>query len=220
MKSTKRRVVSLVLAIAMLVSIFGVLPVEAAETVPQFPYKNSTCYLMNPSLPHALLLRGVSKTSQVKNLKSSKKGVAAVSVQQYEDVIAIVLDVRKTGKTKISFTVKYGAGLKKSKKFSCTVSVKAYANPCKMFKLGAKNYASGFRKSIISEGKNPNKAQKLTIKANSGWKVTDVYGVNKKGKEKTLKNGKNVNTKSYVALLADFKNSKTGDTITLSYYLN
>ena len=153
--------------------------------------KGETFYLSYPN--------GAKKIS---NAKSSNTKVATVKVKSFKNgkKTQTTLQVTKkaTGKTKITY--KLGG-----KKKTATLIVKKYQNPFKTFTVGSKNLTKKFAKArqvtVQSE-----LSGKITVKANSGWKIAKIYVYDKYepgAAGKAVKSGyklKGDETISYVAM--------------------
>lgn len=211
MKRMKRQILAMLLAALTVAGLFGSMTAEAA--VPKLYTTEMTCYVMNPLMSYVEDIEGVKSTSQITNLKSSNPSVATVSKEKMSgsENASIVVLAKKAGKTVVSFTVKYGTGLKKSKKLKLNVTVKKYTNPCKSFKIGTKEYASYFKSTTFGFAKGSGKTLKVSVKARSGWKLDHLYVRSSRGETKDIKNNSKLNTKTYPSVYAQFVNKKTGD---------
>lgn len=216
MKITKKRIISLLLASLMLMSVFGTLTANAANKGPKLASTSGTYYLKKSAKqkdiwvevsPYSL----VWDASQIKNLKSSNPRVATVSAKFYSEVYLIIKPI-KTGTTTISCTVNG-----KNLKYKLTVC--KYANPFKKLMLGDQNYASSFNQKETSKKiKNPGDQRTLNITLKKGWKLTKIVGTYWDPDaddgfgdyfDKNIKNGENLDlSKKWRWFKFTFKNKK------------
>ena len=147
-----------------------------------------------------------------------------------------MVDVFKKGTAKITYKVD-------GKKKTTTLNVKAYENPVKSAKITGK--ASGKSKTIDLTKKTKSQSYadvtnktkitspKITIKANTNWKITNVAwsGVDADGQNVRInKSFNNVGSatlkfgtllaKKYSNIEVSFYNTKTKGTMTVSYRIN
>lgn len=195
LNTTKKRILSLLLASLMLMSVFGTLTAEAASKV-EFESKSGIQYLKSNGKASTsyLFILGADLASQVQNVRSSNPNVATASVKDVSGVCLYIKAV-KAGTTTISCTVK-------GKTLIYKLTVCKYVNPFKKLMLGSKNCASLFNKKKESkEIKNPGGQRKLTVKPKNGWTLTKIVGTywdpDAKGgsggsNDKKIKNGKNL----------------------------
>lgn len=108
-------------------------------------------------------IMGCTKSSEIKNLKSSSK---AVKVSAQNGYIRAEFG-NKAGKATITCTVK-GVKLKTA------LTVKKYTNPCSSLKLGKTNFTSKFSRTDVYRQTKTFKNQTLSVKMKSGWKITKV----------------------------------------------
>lgn len=215
MKNSKKRIVRLLLAAFALISVFGAaMTVNAAA--PKLTSKKIVCYMGNSSYAQ-LPIKGLSKATEVVSNKYgsvkaqySNPDIAELRTSGYD----IEIEPKNPGSTDVTFEVKYGKGMKKTKKLTCNIEVREYENPCKQLKFGSKDYASKFKKTaytfFVLKGK-----QKLSVKAADGWKLTGIVahwmqgsGPNKV-KSVKIKNGQVVDHNHYFQVDLIFKNKQT-----------
>lgn len=152
----------------------------------------------------------------VKNLKISNNKLAKVSWRK-SDKELIWFQPLSTGSAKVTFDVVYG---KKTQHFKSKVTITRYQSPCKSFKVGTKDYASKFKNAHYSyQYGTKNKKSKVSIKAISGWKVTNIYYYNGKT-GKNIKNNSNVTLRPGSCISVNLYNSKTQkyECISLSFF--
>lgn len=212
MKITKKRIISLLLASLMLMSVFGTLTASAASKV-QLGAKSGTYYLRKGQKEVAfdIYIDGVLSVSDVKNVKVSNPKIATVSVVDNSGIILFV-KAKKLGTATISCTAK-------GKVLKYKLTVCRYVNPFKKLMLGSKNYASLFDKKEESKDiKNPGGLSKLTVKPKKGWKLTNIVGTywdpDTKGEsgntfDKKIKNGEDLDLSiEWMWIKFTFKNKK------------
>lgn len=213
MKGRKRRIFALVLTVFMLTGLFGVLEPQAAA--PELPIKKATYFAIDPPTLFAIDIIGVTQKSQITGLKSSKSSVASAEIEKnprYSKYVRLVVEPKSPGKTTISFRVKYG---KSTKKLNFKATVKKYVNSCASFKVGSKDYASKFKKGMFTTVSNPQKSQRISVKAKKGWKLQNIRLYTKGGKETVIDNNQTVNLKNFRQIYADFYNGKADVSSTL-----
>lgn len=214
-KKIKKQVIAFLLTAIMLVGTFGSATAEAA--VPKLQTTEDVCYVEKPLMSYCYGVENINSPKQITNLKSSDPSVATVSTDSGigNTKVSILALAKKPGKAVISFTAKYGVGLKKTKKLKMTLTVKKYENPCQSFKIGTKNYASEFKDSTFGMMKNPGKKLKVSVKARSGWKLDHIYVMSRQGQSKNIKNNTTLNLKKFPSVYATFRNKKTGDYVSV-----
>ena len=113
-------------------------------------------------------LKGASKVTAT----SSKSSVVEAAVNKYSDKYYIQLGTKKKGTSNITIKVQKAG---KVKTYKTKVTVQKYSNPAKTFKVGSKNYAGGFKKLLQYHNvKFPAGKAKVSVKANSGWKINNI----------------------------------------------
>ena len=172
----------------------GLLSSAVVFAEPWIPEKK-VIYLQEGITSENIQLEGVSKTSAITKLKSSKKSVATVSKFVHEGTAYVAVEPKKPGTAKITFNVKYG---KKTIKAKTTVIVRKYENPLKTFKIGSKNYASKFNKSGHVTLEKKKLKGKLNVKLKSGYELVEiaVYSWKDGSGYKNYKNNKSVTVAS------------------------
>ncbi len=219
LKAARKRIISLLLASLMLMSVFGTLTAEAANKGPKLASTSGTYYLkksakqkdvwveVESSYPDSI----VYSPSQIENLKSSNPKVATVSAKFYSEVYLIIKPI-KTGTTTISCTVNG-----KNLKYKLTVC--KYVNPFKKLMLGDRNYASSFNQKETSKKiKNPGGQRTLNVTPKKSWKLTKIVGTYWDPDaddgfgdyfDKNIKNGENLDlSKKWWWFKFTFKNKK------------
>ncbi len=160
------------------------------ETNSAIVYKSTNGYTRTVIYPEESL----SDNCKITNLKSNRSGVWLRKFGHYFTINSQSF----TGTAKITYKVNG-----KSQTFKYTV--KKYANPCKSFKIGSTDYAKKFNSKTSLYSFRNIKNQKLTIKANSGWVITNVYTCSNRYNGKT-------NYNSYYP----YRSSFTKSNVTLS----
>lgn len=128
------------------------------------------------------------------------------------------LKPKKPGKAKVTF--QYG-----KKKYTITVQVKSWENPCKTFKIGKKNYVKNFnasRRYYLSK-QNKDITGTINIVPQKGWKINEIYvfgmGSVKNKSKVTIHGGRytdgDPSIATYYYVRADFCNKKTGEIVSL-----
>ena len=178
----------LVVLVVFLTGIFSASVVLADPYIPE----KKVYYMDGTSGVTYIYLHGVTKTSAITNLKTSKKSVAKV----FKDVpdgktAAVAILPKKAGTTTITFKVKYnGKTIKGKTKFIA----RKYSSPLKSFKVGSKNFTSKFKKTGHLQVDKALKG-KLSIKLKSGYKISQmsIYSWSGGSFVKEPKNNKSVN---------------------------
>ena len=247
MKKFLKSFLAITTALVCAVTLLTPASFQAAVSVP----KSQVVYLNSKTGSNytSIYISGLKQSSKITSVKTDKKSVAnpyAVSRSgygyswlsgdyNYEDYSAnIMVDVFKKGTAKITYKVD---GKKK------TTTVKAYENPVKSAKITGK--ASGKSKTIDLTKKTKSQSYadvtnktkitspKITIKANTNWKITNVAwsGVDADGQNVRInKSFNNVGSatlkfgtllaKKYSNIEVSFYNTKTKGTMTVSYRIN
>ena len=150
-------------------------------------------------------LNGMQK-NQISKLKSSKKKVASVALEEWSDGdCGIVITGKKTGTTTISFDLKVNG---KTYHYEFVAMVKKYESPFQSIKIGSMDLKKPLDSSNISEAINCHvtlkktlKNQKLSFKVAKGWtlqqfmvsgKTWQHYGPGDNGKKLTIKKGSEI----------------------------
>lgn len=148
---------------------------------------------------------GYAGNSAIKSAKSSNKKVATVKADNSSlkyGYSQLAVSLKKAGSTKLTF--KY-----KGKKHVVKYKVYKYKNPVKTFKVGTKNYASGFRSTPDC---SPARVVygKVKVKPASGWKLKGISACLEKGGVKAVKNGYKIKKGALSNMWATLVNKKTG----------
>lgn len=121
---------------------------------------------------------------EIMSIKSSNRKVIRPmdNADIYDAIWQDSFDTRKTGKAKLTITVKKKNG--KTRKYISKVNVVKYKNPAKKIQLGSRNLTSKFNKDVYTYDKTNKKKEKISVQAKPGWKVKAInYSYrNKKGK--------------------------------------
>ena len=176
MKKVWKKLTVLLLGVVMLLA---ALPVQAANfchvtldgnkiTAVYYPGKNSG---YNEIAIGQIVER--SKSSSLKNLKSSNKSVLTVKATKYKNGNMYSTEIMAYAKKAGSATVSFKAG---GKSYKVKVTVKGYANPVSYIKVGGtKLSATKFKKTNVASlkyAKFANKNCKITVKPAKGWKLS------------------------------------------------
>lgn len=204
MKKTKK----LMTLLAMIILAFGMVNVRTLKTQaasPSVSKKETYCYYKNMSIPYEIEISGFVSGTKATNLKNSNPDVVKAYIDK--NIGNVWFTIRKPGTAKISFRYK-------GKKFTQTVSVVKYENPCEWFKIGNKDYNKCFKKTrYYSLNGKKDLTGTINIKAKKGWKLKKIKTLNMYDGEKKVKNRSKivVSTKGTgTAVYAYFKNVKTG----------
>ena len=189
----RRHLITKCFIAVLAVFLIGLISASAVFAQPDIPEKR-IIYLDKAISSSNIMLSGVSKTSAITKLKSSKKSVAAVSKFEYQGTAYVAVAPKKAGTTIVTFNLKYGG---KTIKAKTTVVVKKHVNPFKTFKIGSKNYASKFNKTghvSLARGLKG----KLKIKLKAGYMISgmSVYSWRDGSGFKEVKNNKTVTVPS------------------------
>ena len=198
MKNVTKRLLTFVLALAVMVTVFGNVSVQAALKEGTNYQKSKTMYLDNKKYPtsywsNAVSVTELSKSQTIakKDVKSSKTSVASVyrlgystSTNEYYEKgwtnsksysYSIGLCLKKAGSAKISFKVKGD-----SKTYSTTVNVKAYTNPISSAKITGINSGKELKSKTADQSwvqftnKKDIKNTKGTFKVSGDWRISSV----------------------------------------------
>ncbi len=158
-------------------------------------------------------------SGEISKVTSSNKKVVAIA-----NVIGngFELKPKKTGTAKVTF--QYA-----KKKYTISVTVKNWENPCKSFKLGDKDYAKKFNVSgrYYLKSKTGKMKRKIDITPQKGWKISSIYvwgpGMVKNKSVVDISTGRYSDGDPSVAIYSyinvKFQNKKTGENreITLEF---
>lgn len=199
-----KRFTACVLSLVMLLSIAICQPATANAASIEDYCKNRT-YMYDPDYGYVkdtIYVDGISKASQIKNLTSSK---SALKVRATEYGVEFY-STKFTGTAKINFKVG-------SKKLSTKVTIKKYVNPLSSIKIGDDDYTDDFKNRRTVYADTTYSKKKLTLKAKSGWIISDVstsngntskyYDVSKKSFSKAI-----TLTKEYASLYISLYNDE------------
>lgn len=216
MKHILKQAVLLLIVLATVFCYFLPVSAASAQTKSLLDYEESsrTIELMSPVQPYAIRL---DLGSKVTSLKSSKKSVAKVSAETYDNIPYLVVTPVKKGKTTVSFRYTFNG---KTKKYKFRFKVVPYENPLKHLKIDGKGYAGKFSRKNYYAVSSKLKG-KLKITPSKGWVVRDISVVKEQNgvyiRYKTLKSGKKVTLKKGMALLVTCFNGKRYSTVMLDY---
>ena len=193
MKKTKK-LLTLILAVLLMVSIFPAVSARAASTSPQFD-DEQYAVMLSKGQTYSFNISELKKNDKIlkANIKSSNSKVASIySVSRNKNISLeknleekkgsneskwetysynITIKMKKPGKTVISFKVN-------KKTYKATINVIKYSNPLKTAKitgLGKGNLASRLNKHHYTNFKPVNKKNlKGTFVAKKGWTIEAV----------------------------------------------
>ena len=186
---------------------------QVIYTDPDYPNETTDTYIAVSQF-----VSGVTKTSQIKNIKTNSSEVFYKVLSDYSPVHSgPVILVRAMpsfrGTTKISFQVG-------KKTYSTNFTVKSYTNPAATLKIGGKNVAkyANNRTEFMFNSIGTNGTCNLEIKAKSGWVVQQITAYGKNHMFCNVTVGSQSATQSlndFEYLKVIFKNKQTGAYITL-----
>lgn len=252
MKNVRKKLAAL--ALSFVVACTALTPVTAKAATPSYT-KEQTVYLQskNGTTTQWLYVSNLGKSDTIKkkDVSSSNTGVATLyaleksnstysykyeyynGAKDYENSnksygYSIAVTFKKAGTTDVKFKIG-------KKSYTSKLTAKKYVNPVKSFKFADQNISKSKFNSQNTYGtaykKNLDNA-KLTIKAASKWKITNVefedsttydrinYSCSSKPKSSvTLYCGEVEKNKPY-RVYVTFRNTKDNGTITVIYYLN
>lgn len=206
----KKRIVSIVMAVALVISVFAPAATVKAAGTPSV-YSKQTSVLEQKSKTDWIWIENFPAGAQVTNLKSSNTKVLKASWNSNDGEL-VMLRLRKAGKAVVSFNVVYNG---QTTSLKSTITVKKYQRPCATFKVGSKNYSSKFKKNsyYMTSHKNTPK-NKVTVKAAKGWRLDGIWYSKLDGTDdKRIKNNSRVRFSAKkgqeVMIYAGFINKKT-----------
>lgn len=224
----KRKIISTILALAMILAAIAYVPVSASEVnAARYHFASRAYNLYHPGESEygtytIYIYDGVNTldgmpASEIKNLKSTSKNIQAYA--RSGGKIKLVMKNKKTSAS-VSCTVR-------GQKISVKINVlKAPNDPFKTFKIGSKNYAKQFKKSTKVYSFIPTSKKKVTVKVKSGWIISGYY-YNNTGSTKVLKteiNKSSITGKwafngetSYLAVNVTHKKSRANRTYVFYY---
>lgn len=190
----------------------GAALVPYSKNVTVAKYENSAGY----TNVYLALLDKVAGSYEKVTTKSSNPKV--VKIDNKNDT---AFEVRKTGKSKLTFTVNKANG--KTKRYTMNVTVVKYKNPVKSLKVGSVNVAKKYQKAPFANCKIKAKTVRISVKPASGWTVKSIQYGRYDGGEYKFRNIKN-NTKVTLGEWAGFSinmyNKKTKRTEALDLSIN
>lgn len=204
MKKITKKTLAVVLAIFMVIQALPSAVVHAAAPNVQ---KNLKIWLYDSMKSNTayIYIQNPVKKGKITKIKNSKPSVAKVTAGT-NSYLAVM--PKSEGTTKVTF--QYA-----KKKLTTKITVVKWANPCKEFKIGKKNYAKNFEKSghynLNQQKKDKN--EKIKIVPKKGWKLSKIERFTMESPAKKVKNNSKVNltTKGTgTGIYVYFKNTKTG----------
>lgn len=180
MKKYLKKVLSLLLALTLVLSVTSVTQVSAAvpaRTVTLYSKSSKTYngFWGTYASANQPILSVVPNSQKITGLKSSNPSVATLFTKkgsgQAKGSTCIFLNLKKSGTTTISYKAE-------KKVFTTKFIVKKYTSPISSLKLGSLNLSSKFKSNNIytlSYTKYKNKSLKLNYKAKTGWDVSIDY---------------------------------------------
>lgn len=183
MKKIKKYVMTLI----MIVSVMMMAATAGAASRPQLNYYGGGSYYFtqkNQKQYNKLPIYMIKKGDRILKAKSSNTKVASVSIGKYYGRKAVMVKVKKAGKTRISVNVKRG---KKTYKLSRTITY-LKSEAFKTVKIGnSKNLASllnGYHMRSSNMVKTKAMSGKLQIEMNPGWVLNSVQLITEVANEK------------------------------------
>ena len=203
-----KKFLSLLIAVVFCVTTFAVSGAAADKAFAEggtidFPTKLSMIYYPNDSAPNYVLLENDMKvTIDMDTVQSTDPEVATLKIKSEDGQYGIY--TTKAGKATVTFKA-IAPGSATYVDWAIDVKVTKYANPCKSFKIGKKNYVKKFKKQYWFLA--PKKISgKLVIKPAKGWKMTGIEKyTDKAGTWKKVKNKKKIKLVKNDSVLAHFK---------------
>ena len=209
-----KKVLSRLLAVSLSFMVaFGLLIVPATESanadgavLSVAKYAKTVKYHTGATYSDVVVLDMGSKLKGAKSVKvtSSKKSVVKPFSYDKSWGGGLLLNIKKKGTAKLTIKVRKGS---KTKKYKVKVKVVKYKNPFKTFKVGKKNFASKFKKSMIADYHNSlGSKQKVSVKLSGGKKLRKItyYAFNYESDKEITKNIKNNST---IKLIKDTQNT-------------
>ncbi len=181
-----KRLINKLMVLAFAMAVLVVAAPVVASAKPSVP-STITLYA-NPSGESgtSIYIGNLKKDSKITSVKSSDKKIVAPTSKTFYSYSSVYFDsndkysdysgyiytsVKKAGTATVSFKVD-------GTSYKTKVVVKKYTNPAKSFKISGTEIASKFNKlRYVDTGKKPSKTvknAKFTVKAKSGWKVTNL----------------------------------------------
>lgn len=202
----KKSIVSIILTLVMVLCLIPASNVQAAT--PKID-KKLKFYVYNSDVAgacYSVYIDNPTKKGKITKLKNSDDSVANVFSGGAD---SFMVEPKSEGTTKVTF--KYAG-----KNFKTKIVVKKWESPCKVFKVGKKNYTKYFKKmgGYNLNKQKKDKSEKIKIVPKSGWKLVKISKMFSGEKEKVKNNSKvKLSVKSTgTGIYARFKNKKTGET--------
>lgn len=164
-----KKLLASILSITLVFGIGFYAPTKA-EAASISSYSKNRNYMYDPDYGYVkdtIFVDGISKASQIKDLKSSKSKLKVRATEYGVEFYS----TKFTGTATISFKVG-------SKKLSTKVYIKKYTNPLSSIEIDGDDYTSDFnnRRTVYCDKQYSKK--KLKVKAKSGWEIQNVYTSN------------------------------------------
>lgn len=212
----KRAALALLLAVAFCMSLIPAGKAQAAA--PKFDKKVTMRVYKSKktTMTKYMYVQLPNYQDSITKVTSSNKKVVSVVTPTNN---SFSLKPKKPGKAKVTF--RYG-----KKKYTVSVQVKYWENPCKTFKVGKKDYAKNFNASgrYYLSKQNKDVTGKLNIVPKKGWKIKRIYvfgmGEVKNKSQITVHGGRytygDPSIGKYHYVRVEFYNKKTGEDTNLT----
>lgn len=205
MRNVLKKKAAVIMAVVILVTAMGAIPTMNAQAAAPKIEKNLYFRLYQPYSGSAYVSISNATSGKITKLKNSRPSVAKVSVKNEK---YLMVEPKKAGTAKVSF---YFAG----KKLSTKITVQKWENPCKVFKIGNKDYAKNFIKSeqFNSERHKKDITVKIKITPKKDWKLLRIERMTAYEPIKKIKNNSKIKLSikwTGTGIYAYFKNIKTG----------
>ena len=204
MRNVLKKKIAAIMSIIILATVVGAAPTMTAQAAPKIE-KNLYFRIYKTYLGSDYVPISNATSGKITKLKNSKPSVAKVSVinEKY-----LLVRPKKVGTTKVSFYIA-------KKKLSTKITVQKWENPCKVFKIGNKDYAKNFIKSeqFNSERHKKDITVKIKITPKKDWKLLRIERMTAYEPIKKIKNNSKIKLSikwTGTGIYAYFKNIKTG----------
>lgn len=207
-----KKLFAFLLAMVLCASIIPVGQVQAA-TKPKFDKKVTLRAFKgkNTGLEQYMYINVPNGVGQISKVTSSNKKVVTVANVMGN---GFTLKPKKKGTAKVTF--QYA-----KKKYTISVTVKYWENPCKSFQVGNKDYAKKFNVSgrYYLRSKTERVKKKIVITPQKGWKIDRIFvwgpGVVKNKSVVYVSTGRysdgDPSVAKYSYINVTFQNKKTGE---------
>ena len=215
LREGKKRLVSVITALAMLMSCFMVIGAGAAfandeEISPLDDYFDFYYFPKGGDYNNDWGFASASEWEiDLDSVVNENPQVAVMRKAVYDEGDAsYVFDVKGVGKTVMTFKAR-PVNAAEYTDYNVTIETEKYVCPVKSFKIGKKDYASKFKKiDWADQGKTI--SGKVNVKAKKGWKLVKIifYDMSK-DKDIKIKNNTKVKIEKGDCVWAEFKKGST-----------